>query len=133
MDITYCNDKDVACYRDYVLHPDDRKASRAFAKRFGKELMAPAERLHERLKTCVSAGEYNVKFGQTKNCIEKMQGCRDGDPLVLKVRVSLKVRKFFYHMLAGSDPLLMRDWQGDFGSVTAIHVVAVNHHEYSKV
>ena len=133
MDITYCNNKEVACYRDFVLHPDDRGAARAFVKRFGEELRTPAVKLHERLKHFGSAKEYTAVFGQTKNRIERMQGCRDGEPLVFKVRVSLEFRKFFHHVPAGGEPLLTRDWQGDFGSVTAIHVVAVNHHEYNRV
>lgn len=87
MVIEYDNSKEVKCYRDFVLNTDNRSASRAFSKVFGVNLMEPAKKLHDRLKRYVSAGAYNIVFGQTDNRIELKQGCGKNEPLILKVRV----------------------------------------------
>lgn len=70
MNIEYGSSKEVKCYRDFVLNPDNRNASRAFSKTFGANLMEPAKKLHDRLRKYVSAGAYNAMFGQTDNRIE---------------------------------------------------------------
>lgn len=75
MNIEYGSSKEVKCYRDFVLNPDNRNASRAFSKTFGANLMEPAKKLHDRLRKYVSAGAYNAMFGQTDNRIEIKQGC----------------------------------------------------------
>ena len=99
MVIEYGNSKDVKCYRNFVLNPDDRSAARAFSKTFGVPLMSQAKKLHDRLIKYVSAGAYNAIFGQTDNRIEIKQGCRDKEPLVLKVRIGQGPRKFFNHII----------------------------------
>lgn len=43
MNIEYGSSKEVKCYRDFVLNPDNRNASRAFSKTFGANLMEPAK------------------------------------------------------------------------------------------
>lgn len=134
MDIEYGNSKEVKCYRDFVTNPEDRSAMKAFTKMFGKNLMEPAQRLHERFVGCKSAGEYNHKFGNAKNRIELKKDCRNNDPLILKIRIGLSYRKFFNHIVDNEDSLLLkRDWSGDFNSVTTIYVIAVNNHDYDSV
>jgi hypothetical protein len=134
MIIEYNDSKEVRCYRDFVLNPDNRAAARAFSKTFGSDLMAPAKRLHDRLKQYASAGAYNSMFGQTDNRIELKQGCARKDPLILKVRVGRGPRKFFNHLLEDGESLLLtQDWQGDFNSITRIYVISINNHDYNKV
>ena len=53
MNIEYGSSKEVKCYRDFVLNPDNRNASRAFSKTFGANLMEPAKKLHDRLRKYV--------------------------------------------------------------------------------
>ncbi len=134
MDIKYSSSKEVECYREFVLNPDNRKASRAFSKLYGVNLMEQAKKLHERLSRFVSAGEYNAAFGRTDNRIEIKQGCAKKDPLVLKVRVGRGPRKFFNQITDEKKNLLLtQDWKGDFSSVTTIYVIAVNNHDYNKI
>lgn len=132
MELNYGTSKAVKCYRDFVLNPDDRSATRAFAKMFGKPLMEPAKRLHDRLINYTSAGAYNKDYGSTDNRIELKQGVADKDPLILKVRVGLGPRKFFHHLIDADVFLLKKEWTGDFNSVTAIYVIDINNHEYKK-
>lgn len=132
MDLNYGTSKAVKCYRDFVMKPDDRAAVRAFVKMFGMPLMEPAKKLHDRLKTYSSAGSYNKDYGSTANRIELKQSTADKEPLVLKVRVGLGPRKFFYHLVDNEQFLLKKEWKGDFNSVTAIFVIDINNHEYKK-
>ena len=132
MVIEYSNSKDVKCYRDFVLNPSDRCASRAFSKTFGAPLMEPAKKLHDRLVQYVSAGAYNAKYGSTDNRIELKQGCANKEPLILKVRIGRGPRKFFNHQIDDLGTLLLtKDWNGDFNSVTTIYVIAINNHDYN--
>lgn len=134
MNIEYGSSKEVKCYRDFVLNPDNRNASRAFSKTFGASLMGPAKKLHDRLRRSVSAGAYNAMFGQTDNRIEIKQGCAKKDPLILKVRVGRGPRKFFNHITDEEKNLLLtQDWQGDFNSIMTIYVIAVNNHDYNNI
>lgn len=134
MDIEYGSSKEVKCYRDFVLNPDDRKALRAFSKTFGANLMEPAKKLHDRLKTYISAGTYNAMFGQTDNRIEIKQGCSKNEPLILKVRIGRGPRKFFNHIIDENKNLLLtQNWQGDFNSITTIYVIAINNHDYNNI
>ncbi len=134
MNIEYGSSKEVECYRDFVLNPDDRKASRAFSKTFGASLMEPAIKLHDRLKTYISAGAYNSVFGPTNNRIEIKKGCKNKDPLILKVRVGQGPRKFFNHIIDEEKNLLLtQDWQGDFNSIMTIYIIAVNNHDYNNI
>ena len=132
MVIEYSNSKEVKCYRDFVLNPSDRDASRAFSKTFGAPLMEPAKKLHDRLVQYVSAGAYNAKYGSTDNRIELKQGCANKEPLILKVRIGRGPRKFFNHQIDDLGTfLLTKDWNGDFNSVTTIYVIAINNHDYN--
>lgn len=132
MVIEYSNSKDVKCYRDFVLNPSDRGASRAFSKTFGAPLMEPAKKLHDRLVQYVSVGAYNAKYGSTDNRIELKQGCANKEPLILKVRIGRGPRKFFNHQIDDLGTLLLtKDWNGDFNSVTTIYVIAINNHDYN--
>ena len=70
MVIEYSKNKQVKCYRDFVMEPDNFEARRAFNKTFGRELMEPAKKLHDRLKQFPSAGDYNKVFGKSDNRIE---------------------------------------------------------------
>lgn len=134
MVIEYSNSKEVKCYRDFVLNPDDRGASRAFSKTFGVNLMEPAKKLHDRLKRYVSAGAYNAMYGKTDNRIEIKQGCTNKEPLILKVRVGRGSRKFFNHIIDDDGNfLLTQNWQGDFNSIITIFVIAVNNHDYNNI
>lgn len=134
MVIEYSNSKEVKCYRDFVLNPDDRGASRAFSKTFGVNLMEPAKKLHDRLKRYVSAGAYNAMYGKTDNRIEIKQGCTNKEPLILKVRVGRGPRKFFNHIIDDDGNfLLTQNWQGDFNSIMTIFVIAVNNHDYNNI
>lgn len=133
MKIDYGKGKDVQCYRDYVLNPDDRNASRAFSKRFGDSLMKPAKKLHDRLKHYASAALYNSVYGSTDNRIEIKRGVGEKEPLILKVRIDIQKRKFFNHMIedcSNPGPCLREKWNGDFGSVVSIFIVEINNHEY---
>ena len=90
--------------------------------------------MHDRLEQNASAGAYNVIFGATDNRIELKQGCREKEPLILKVRVGKGPRKFFNSLINDKqEPLLKKDWTGDFETVTTIYVVAVNNHDYKGV
>jgi hypothetical protein len=134
MVIEYGNSKEVKCYRDFVLQPDDRGAARAFSKTFGVNLMEPAKKLHDRLKRYVSAGAYNAIYGRTDNRIEIKQGCKKKEPLILKVRVGQGPRKFFNHIIDEEKNLLLtQDWQGDFNAIMTIYVIAVNNHDYNNL
>lgn len=97
--------------------------------------MEPAKKLHDRLTKYISAGAYNAMFGQTDNRIEKKQGCGKKEPLILKVRVGRGPRKFFNHIsnMDENELLLTQDWQGDFNSIMAIYVIAINNHNYNNI
>ena len=128
MNIEYGSSKEVKCYRNFVLNPDNRNASRAFSKTFGANLMEPAKKLHDRLR------KYVAMFGQTDNRIEIKQGCAKKDTLILKVRVGRGPRKFFNHIIDEEKNLLLaQDWQGDFNSIMTIYVIAVNNHDYNNI
>lgn len=136
MVIEYAENKEVKCYRDFVLKPDDRKIQRAFAKKYGTQLMEPAKKLHDRLKQFNSAGDYNRMFGAGENRIEIKKGDKENEPLILKARISRSMRKFFHQLMPQSSKqkyLRVQDWKGDFFSITEILVVAVNNHDYNKV
>lgn len=132
MVINYKNEKRVECYRDFVMNPSDRCASRKFSKMFGAKLMGPAKKLHERLIAFETAGAYNAKYGTTDNRIELKLGTPDRNPLILKVRIGRGPRKFFHNQIGdGEDFLLKKDWDGDFNSVSTIYVIEINNHDYN--
>lgn len=134
MDIEYDSSKDVKCYKDFVLNPSDRNTQRAFSKTFGKSLMEPAKKLHDRLKFYVSAGKYNEVYGSTNNRIEIKNGCSEKEPLILKVRVGKSERKFFNNIIDKEKNLLLKkDWSGNFDTIKTIYVIAINNHDYKNI
>ncbi len=134
MFIEYSESKEVICYRDFVLNPDNRIAARAFSKTFGVNLMEPAKKLHDRLTQYVSAGEYNAIYGTTENRIEIKKGDGDKASLVFKVRIGRSHRKFFNHLREENrDILQKKEWQGNFHAIKTIYVIAVNNHDYNAV
>lgn len=134
MKIDYSNAKEVKCYRDFVLNPEDRRCARAFSKTFGNNLMEPAKKLHDRLNQYPDAGAYNAMFGQSDNRIELKQSTAGKAPLVLKVRIGRGPRKFFNQIIDSEGTLLLtKDWTGDFQSVRHIYIIAINNHDYKSV
>jgi hypothetical protein len=131
MIIKYCDDKDVKCYRDFVLNPEDRATQRAFSKKFGKPLMEPAKKLHDRLNSYETAAAYNAVFGSTDNRIEIKRGGVKTNPLILKVRVAQAERKFFHQLLDDGNFLISSQWEGNFGAISTIYVFAINNHDYN--
>ncbi len=132
MNIKYSNYKDVECYRDFVLNPDDRICSRNFSKRFGVSLMEPAIKLHDRLVNYYSVGDYNAVYGRTENRIEIKKATHSKEPMVFKVRVGRVVRKFFNQIInENNDLLITSDWKGDFDSIRTIYITSVNNHNYN--
>lgn len=130
MKLNYGPSKAAKCYRDFVQNPENRKAVRAFEKMFGKPLLAPAKKLHDRLIQYESAGDYNKTYGSTDNRIELMKGVSEREPLILKVRIGMRFRKFFYHQLDEAIFLFKKDWVGDFNSVISLYVFEINNHNY---
>lgn len=133
MKIDYCDSKEVNVYKAFVTHPEDRKARTAFMRCFGKELMEPASKLHERLTRFKNAARYNEVFGKTKNRIEFAKGQKHSNPFILKVRVSGSHRKFFHHVTGQGEYLKAGEWTGDFDAIEEIFVVSVNKHDYAGV
>jgi hypothetical protein len=134
MIITNSNDKDVKCYMAFVDDPTNPKKMRAFCKRFEAAWAKEAAQLHKRLVASSDADQYNRMYGQPKNCIETMQGTKDKDPKIFKVRVGLGPRKFFHHVKnEQGDLLLTKEWIGEFKEITHIHVIAINNHDYKAV
>ncbi|MDE5901800.1 MAG: hypothetical protein K2H21_01135 [Muribaculaceae bacterium] len=134
MEIAYSNDKDVRCYQSFVEDPTNPKKLRLFRKRFGNNLDSEAVKLHNRLLLSENAAFYNSAYGQPKNCIEIMQGSKNKDSKIFKVRVGLGPRKFFHSVITESgDFLLTKDWTGSFETITSIYVIDINNHDYKSV
>lgn len=135
MEITFDDNKDCDSYKNYVEKPDDRGYIKQFNKIFGQNNLAPALRIHERLKNSKNASFYNLTFAGPKNKIEKKDGCRDNEEQVLKVRIGDAYRKFFYYkqIIEGEISFcLTKDWSGQFEQITDIHVFDINKHVYKK-
>lgn len=134
MEIEYCDTKDVECYRNFVLAPDNRVAVRAFRKRFGAELESAAKKLHDKLLRSSNAKAYNDTYGSGDNGIELKAGVKGKEPLVLKTRINVSYRKFFNHVARPDGNLtLAKEWDGDFSSIETLRVIAVNKHNYKEV
>ncbi len=116
MTIHYNNQRDVLCYKEFVENPQDRKAMKAFVKAFSIDLLSPAKKLHDRLIECHNACIYNALYGGHDNNIEKKQGCRNNEPLILKVRITRGYRKFLHNVVDINNRIFTKtkDWQGDF-------------------
>lgn len=131
MQITFKNTKELKCYRDFVEHPTDRKALRAFLRYYPNEIAQDCARRYNLLKQFGSAAEYNSVYGSTTNRIEKKDGTKHNSPLILKVRVSGSWRKFFYTVGEEDEYLLTGNWVGQFDAVKEICVIDVNKHDYN--
>lgn len=133
MDILFKPSKECKCYQAFVEYPTNRAKRRAFSRLFCG-LEEESVKLHKRLLSFANAGAYNKIYGGTNNCIEKKQGEKKGDPLILKTRVTGSWRLFFHHVATDAgDFLLVKDWTGDFYSVNIIYVIDVNKHDYNAV
>ena len=134
VDITYKDEKGCNCYRDLMKNPTDRICIKNFTKKFCKEIINPAIKLHDRLEAFGTASEYNKVFGNTNNRIEKKSGTGDKESLVLKVRITDSYRKFFYFIPIDKDSAITtEEWNGQFNEVNSIHVFEINKHNYDKV
>lgn len=127
MEISY--KKDVKTYQEFVEDPEDRKKRRNFTKEYN-DICEAAVKLHERLLSYKTAEDYNKVYGKTDNRIEKKQGGKNKDNLILKTRVTGSVRKFFYHENEDSNFVKVEEWDGNFVNVTHIYVIAVTPHDY---
>lgn len=131
MQIAFKNTKELKCYKELVEHPTDRKALHFFLKYFPKDIMIDCIRRYEQMKQFDTVSDYNRVFGSTTNRIEKKDGTRQNNPVVLKVRVSGSWRKFFYTICENNDHLLTKDWKGQFDEVKRIYIIDVNKHDYN--
>ena len=131
--IKFRSSKTCKCYQEFVEDPTDRAKRRAFGKIYGG-IEDESVKLHKRLLAHESAGAYNRIYGGTNNRIELKQGEKKASPLILKTRVTGSWRKFFHHIITDDDNfLLVKDWHGDFNSVSTIYVIDVNRHEYNFI
>lgn len=130
MTVNYATTKEMQCYKDFVNNPTDKVARRAFTKMFPASWAQPAIKLHNRLCDFLNAEDYNKVFGRTDNRIEIKSGGQGKEPLVLKVRVGLGARKFFYHINPEQEPTLRKNWTGNFSLIETILVIKVNNHNY---
>lgn len=131
MNVKFSND--MKSYRDYVTHPEDRKAMRKFCKEYSADIAEEAVNRHKLLEHYPSALAYNQVFGSTDNRIELKRGSRDKEPLILKVRVTRAYRKFFHAYCDDMNDTYIRtkEWIGQFDAVTDIYVIEVNKHIYN--
>lgn len=134
MNVRFKETKTNKIYEDFVKEPTDRKKLRAFNKQFGNQIASEAVKLHQRMISYPTAGDYNKVYGQTANRIETKSGVRNNDPMIFKVRVTGSWRKFFYNIVDVEGNFLIRkNWEGDFGTIVDIYVIDVNNHEYDAV
>jgi len=134
MKISFKKTKENRCYEDFVNDPLDRGKRRKFERMYSQQIAESAIKLHQRLVSFGSAGEYNKMYGSTDNRIEKKQGTRSNAPMVFKVRVTGSYRKFFHHEQDEIGNLLLtKDWSGDFSLLTSLYVICVNNHDYNEV
>lgn len=136
MEITFDNSKKMKCYEKFVNNPESRDFRRNFCKEYTSVIADAAVKRHNHLKHYPNALAYNQVYGKSENRIEIKQGQRDKESFILKVRISGAYRKFFYSMEEKEneipDPLLTKNWKGQFDEVTHIHVFDVNKHNYNK-
>jgi hypothetical protein len=123
------NNKLCDCYRELVENETDRIAIKKFKKHFNENVLKAALKLHKKLKNADNAAIYNGTVS-ADNRIEKKQGQRNKEPLVLKVRIQDAYRKFFYFVC--SEQLCKEDeWAGQFQDVSSILVFEINKHNYN--
>lgn len=134
MTISHSNDKAVKCFMAFVEDPTYIKKKRAFGKHFGITIAPEAVKLHNRLAAADNAEQYNSLYSQSQNGIETVQGIKDNDPKIFKVRINRGYRKFFHHVKnEQGNFLLTKDWQGQFSAITHIYVSEINLHDYKAV
>lgn len=95
MQIEFKKTKELKAYKDFVEHPEDRKALRTFLRYYPNDITQESVRRHSLLKQYNTALDYNKVYGLTTNRIELKDGTKKNQPLILKVRVSGAWRKFF--------------------------------------
>jgi hypothetical protein len=134
MNITFKDEKICNYYRDLVDSGGGRQETKRFSKHFGNQITSAVLRLHQRLKSAENAGCYNNIAGKD-NKIEKLDGQKKNDPLILKVRIQDAYRKFFYYMTTNGNGLKCAEgeWTGQFNRVEDIHVFEINKHNYNKL
>lgn len=133
MDIRFKSTKECKCYQAFVEDPTNRAKRRVFGKMFNG-IEEESVKLHKRLLSFSDAGAYNKVYGGTTNCIELKRGVKKENPLILKTRVTGSWRKFFHHICSeGGDFLLVKDWCGNFDTISVIYIIDVNNHDYNAV
>lgn len=132
MNISFKKSKRNKIYEDFVNNPADRAKRRAFCKEFPSSIAEAAIRLHKRLLSYSSVGDYNRDYEQNDNRIEIKKGTSDNDALIFKVRVNGSWRKFF-HDITANEELLTKDWEGKFDDIMNILVIDVNNHNYGSM
>lgn len=91
-------------------------------------------KLHKRILSFTNASDYNKIYGSTANSIELKRGEKKENPLILKTRVTGSWRKFFHSVATDAgDFLLVKDWTGNFETISTIYVIDVNNHDYNAV
>ncbi|MCH5240724.1 MAG: hypothetical protein J1F38_10920 [Muribaculaceae bacterium] len=134
MNIEYSNDQDVKIYKAFVLDPTNRKAVSKFCQKFGKPLMEPALKLHERLENSSTASHYNQIYGSEDNKIETKKGTKNNDPKIFKVRITGSYRKFMNNIKDEEGNLMLtKEWEGNYTDIAHIYIIAINNHDYNAV
>jgi hypothetical protein len=123
------NDKYCNCYQELVEKETDRTSIKRFKKHFNENVLKAALKLHKKLKIADNAAIYNAT-ASADNRIEKKQGQKNKDSLVLKVRIQDAYRKFFYY-ICFEQRCRENEWTGQFADVKAIHVFEINKHNYN--
>ena len=134
MNLVYSNDTDVKIYKAFVLQPDNRKAISKFCQKFGKPLMEPALKLHERLVSSPDAQSYNLIYAGDDNKIETLKGTKNSDPKIFKVRITGSYRKFMNNIKDEEGNLMLtKEWEGNYTDIAHIYIIAINNHDYNAV
>jgi hypothetical protein len=134
MNIVFENNKECSCYKDLVNNATDRGAIKRFTKHFGASVISAVLKTHNKLKLADNAHVYN-SIASVNNKIEKLNGQRENDPLVLKIRIQDAYRKLFYFIINPSEAqkCCEKNWTGQFAEITDIHVFKINKHDYKSL
>jgi uncharacterized membrane protein YkoI len=124
------NDKYCNCYQELIKDETNRDVIKRFKKIFNENVLKAALKLHKKLKIADNAAIYNATVS-ADNRIEKKQGQKKKEPLVLKVRIQDAYRKFFYYICFEEDRCTEDKWTGQFIEVKKIHVFEINKHNYN--
>lgn len=135
MIIEFDKDKHCTIYKELVYNPEDRLAIKNFAKKFNKNIVGAAIKVHQKLESSPNASIYNLT-ASTNNKIEMKSGVKDAHSVVLKIRVQQSFRKFFHfyetNTLGNEEFCLSKNWKGQFNKILKIYIYEVNNHDYSK-